>query len=242
MHISALHWKLGTYVVLPVHIGHKVCIMRFSSDWWAGMCSITWSSSDDTSWTHVSIISPIRSKCHPVVLALMICTTERCADFQSTVVTRLVCWGRWSSVRLAGSCIMFPHQLMMFDESILTCGCIGVMNIWTLYWNWADMLLRFHCTSVTWSWAAQRIPSSADAFFLSRISHSAVPTETCLFSKTSSLDYHTMLRIPEHQSPTELQWNHSLCAQFQICCKVSMYDHFNWCVSEDLMGSKEHCT
>ena len=94
----------------------------------------------------------------------------------------------------------------------------------------------------TWSWAAQRIPSSADAFFLSRISHSAVPTETCLFSKTSSLDYHTMLRIPEHQSPTELQWNHSLCAQFQICCKVSMYDHFNWCVSEDLMGSKEHCT
>ncbi len=110
MHISALHWKLGTYVVLPVHIGHKVCIMRFSSDWWAGMCSITWSSSDDTSWTHVSIISPIRSKCHPVVLALMICTTERCADFQSTVVTRLVCWGRWSSVWLAGSCIMFPHQ------------------------------------------------------------------------------------------------------------------------------------
>ena len=65
--------------------------------------------------------APIRGKCHPVVLALMFCTTERCTYFQSTLVTRLVCRGRWSSVWWAGSCIMFPHQLMMFDEHTYLC-------------------------------------------------------------------------------------------------------------------------
>jgi len=33
----------------------------------------------------------ICSKCHPVVLALMFCTTERCTYFQSTSITRFVC-------------------------------------------------------------------------------------------------------------------------------------------------------
>ena len=40
MHIWALYWNLGTYVVVPVHINHKVCIIRWSSDWWAGMRSM----------------------------------------------------------------------------------------------------------------------------------------------------------------------------------------------------------
>ncbi len=60
----------------------------------------------------------------------------------------------------AASCFHINWWCLM---SILTCACIGLMNIWALYWNWAHMLLRFHCTSVTWSWAVQRIPSSADA-------------------------------------------------------------------------------
>ncbi len=32
-HIWALYWNLGRYVVVvPVHISHKVCVIRFSND------------------------------------------------------------------------------------------------------------------------------------------------------------------------------------------------------------------
>ena len=39
---------------------------------------------------NLSVISSVRSKCHPVVLALMFCTSERCTYFQATLVMQLV--------------------------------------------------------------------------------------------------------------------------------------------------------
>ena len=47
-------------------------------------------------------------------------------------------------------------------KSLLSCACISLMHIWALDCNWANMLLRSQCTSVTWSWVAQCIASSAD--------------------------------------------------------------------------------
>ncbi len=52
-------WNLGTYVaVVSMQISHKVYVIRFSSYWWSGMCSIMWSSSEDFLWERVSIINP----------------------------------------------------------------------------------------------------------------------------------------------------------------------------------------
>ena len=94
------------------------------------LCSIIWSSSDYVSRTHVTIISPIRSKCHPVVLALMFCTTERCTYFQFTLVTGLVCRVRQSSGWWSMICIIFHHPLMMFDQHTHLC----------LHWCFAHLI------------------------------------------------------------------------------------------------------
>ena len=84
MHIWALYWNLGTYGVVPVHISHKVCIIRFSSGWWSGMRSNS-STTDDVIWPCCpQSAATIRSKCqhikHTVVLALIFCTSQKHLD------------------------------------------------------------------------------------------------------------------------------------------------------------------
>ncbi len=144
-----MHWffahlstvlELGTYfAVVPVHISHKVCIIRWSYPPYATIVTqlcLHWCSAQ---LSDVLTFSPNWSQ-------------GLCVEADEAVFGELA----------SASCFHINWWCLM---SILTCACIGVMHIWALYRNWAHMLLRFQCTSVTWSWAAQRIPSSADDVF-----------------------------------------------------------------------------
>ena len=158
-HLSAV-LELGTYfAVVPVHISHKVCIIRWSQPSYAASVTqlcLHWCSAQLSA---VLTLSPHWSQ-------------GLCVEADEAVFGEI-----WSA-----SCFHINWWCLM---STLTCACIGVMHIWALYRNWAHMLLRFLCTSVTWSWAAQRIPSSADdVFWAESLSHqspyAASVTNLCL--------------------------------------------------------------
>ena len=71
--------ELGTYAAeVPVHISH----MELDC---SAYCMIMFCEQS------LLVISPIRSKCHPVVLALMFSISERRTYFQATFVIRLAC-------------------------------------------------------------------------------------------------------------------------------------------------------
>ena len=153
LHIWALYRNLGTYAEVPVHISHNVCIIRFSSDWWSGMCSIfiiNW-------WCFLTILSQsplyaasVTTSSTQMCLHWFLCTSERCTgtghirccgssahqsqglyhqmkqwlmiwDAQHIHHQLIVCRVRWSSGWWAWICILFHHQLMMFDEHTQLC-------------------------------------------------------------------------------------------------------------------------
>ena len=127
-YINVLHnWAL---YLLSVQTGHKACVSRQMKQ-----CLVSWdlhhvsTSTDDVWWAY------------SLVLALVLCTSERC-----TGTGHICCWG--SSAHQshgAGLRSVFHHQLMMFSEQNLsitshhtqqvspTCACIDVQHICFLH-------------------------------------------------------------------------------------------------------------
>ena len=205
MHIWALYWNLGTYVVVPVHINHKVCIIRWSSDWWAGMRSIF-----IVKWCcFMTMLSPsaatIRSKCqhikHTVVLALIFCTSERCTWTGHAVV----CWFTVHSSHKIFVSSPVKQQLMSWDLPHIASSTKDVLQFWLqsmcMLLQWTQLHLNWCSMQALRPWFAKHAmqinrylrcwpyrPTPTD-FFLGAHTSNLTSDSSCILSFSVPLNY-----------------------------------------------------
>lgn len=150
----SLHWNLAhfsvvldlsTCTVLPLHFSQKVYLYHQMKQWLI--------SRDDHKVMMFSEDMPQSAtgmchKCHPVVLALTLCTTERCTYFQSTWITTLTS----EESDAAAHCI------------INSTSCLSKQFVWTQpvcmrpnYIKHPDMLALVSCTSGCRTWTGHML-------------------------------------------------------------------------------------
>ena len=203
MHIWALYWNLGTYVVVPVHISHTVCVINWSSDWWSGMRSIFIVKG----CCLMTMLSPsaaiMCSKCqhikHKLMLALMFCTSKGC------IWTGHVCWFTVHSSHKIFVSNPVKQQLMSWHLPHITSSTKDVVQFWLqscafllqrtqLHLNWCSMFQFLYLRPWFAKNAMQIVqldtyrPTPTD-FFLGAHTLSLTSNSSCVLSFSVPLNY-----------------------------------------------------
>ena len=145
-----------------------VCRVRWCNAWWAGIC-IKFHHQLMMFWSY------------SLVLALVLCTSERCTGtwahmlwFLCTSTTRSV-WSDEAVIDDLG-CAAYHCQVMLFYDHVVSvsshhtqqvsahqahsCACIDFLHIWAMYLDWARMLI--HCAQQSQDFRVESREASID--------------------------------------------------------------------------------
>ncbi len=196
----------------------------------------------------------ICSKCHPVVLALMFCTTERCTYFQSTSITGFVCVESNAAVNgelgSAAHCI-FDWTSWLSKQSQAVCMRPN-------YIKHPDMLALVSCTSECCTWTghiccgcsaqqSQGMYHNMKQWLMIWDAQHTHHQCITLSDHVVSFNSHPIQQVPVHQAPScacidvariwalHWKWAHTLWFQ---CSSVTRSVSSNPAVSEELHSVK----
>ncbi len=162
LHIWALYRNLGTYAEVPVHISHDVCIIRFSSDWWSGLCSIfiiNW-------WCFLTILSQSPLYAASVTTSsTQMCLHWFCAHLSAVLelgtyaavvpvhISHKVCIIRFSSDWWSGMRSIFIINWLCVESDEAVVGELGSASYFTISWWCLMSILSCACIGVLHVWA-----------------------------------------------------------------------------------------